>query len=542
MSDKQKVVILRSGNRLVVEPTTQRILNLLAPLLSYEEVVQLHGYDAMLAAKAKKPTTYTVPWECYTFDHKDRLATSLGFYDKIVDKLYDAGYDVRIRNLFTHPDPTVFEPRWDRIEGEFRYGQKAALKMMFEEETGRIDCAPAWGKGTVIGMYCQGLPRAKIAVVTKRVPVLQQRLFPELCDRLPSVGIYGGGKKIIGRRVMCFTLGSLHHADPDTDAVLVDECHEAAADDAAGKLAMFTHAKFFGFSASHELRIDGKDMRNEALFGPIRLTVTNQTAVKQKMILPTEVIWDNVVMDYDPCAGIKSPVEKKRRAYWANDTRNKVIRKAAREYDDDTQVLINVDTFEHGLYLSKLLPEFFFVYNGASIKPGKLEEYLDLGLIDEDFKLITREQRARWTTKFEQGKIKKAIATTIWNVGVNFTELSVLVRCDGGSSPINSVQIPGRPGRKNGEKTVATVRDFRDQFNVGTRRRAGERSKIYWGEGFKQIYPGGRVEEGSKVRVRPEKKTWHQRGTGRDPGAGPIDVKKRFNLADIPESEREEDA
>lgn len=528
MARNERVVILRSGNRFVVEPTTRPIMRLLAPLLSYEEVVQLQGYEYTRAKKAHKPTTYTQPWECFVFDHKGRLGTSMGFYDRVVDALYAAGYDVRQRTLYDHPDPSVFKPRWDRVEGEFRYKQKDALKVFLEYENGRIDCAPAWGKGTVIRMAAQMFPRAKIGVATKRVAVLQQRLYPELCDYLPSVGIVGGGMKIKNRRVMCYTFGSLHHADKDLDILFVDECHEAAADDAAGKLAEFDHCKMFGLSASHDMRIDNKDMRCEALFGPIRLTVTNQEAVREGMILPTEVIWGNVSMDYDPAVGVVNPVEKKRLCYWTNRTRNRAIKRDARMYDDDVQVLINVDTVEHGLHLQRMLPEFYFVYDGTTVTPDKIKAYKKQGLIDDDFELITRDQRARWTRKFEQGKIKKAIATTIWNVGVNFTGLAVLIRGDGGSSPINDTQIPGRPGRINGEKTVARVHDYLDQFNVGCNRRATGRSGSYHDNGFKQIFPTGRVLEGAKERGARKKKA----SKAAAPKSQRVDMKKKFTLRD----------
>ncbi len=525
----------------MVDPTTPAILKILAPLLTYEEVVQLHGREYTLASIAKQATTYTQPWECFTLDHKDRLGTTLGFFDTIVDALYDAGYDVRQRTLYAHPDPTVFEPRWDKVEGEFRFRQREGVEMVVEFENGRIDAAPAYGKGTVIRMICQLLPRAKIAVVTKRVAVMHQRLYPELASFLPSVGLVGGGKKIKGRRVMCYTTGSLHHADTDTDLVLVDECHEAAADDASSKFTRFDHAKMFGFSATHGMRLDNKDMRCEALFGPVRLIVTNQEAVREKLILPTQVIWDDVVMDHDPSAGIKDKVAKKRANYWTNRARNKVIKRAAREYDEDTQVLISVETVEHGLHLARMLPEFFFVYGGDTVTYEDVNYYRKQGLVADDWEVITPEQRERWTKKFEQGIIKKAIATTIWNVGVNFTGLSILVRADGGSSPINDTQIPGRPGRINGVKTIATVRDFRDQYNVSTQRRANGRQSSYHDLGFLQIFPNGKTLKGAEERKERERKSMATQRSTEKKTKGSIDIKRRVTRADVERFEQEED-
>lgn len=539
MANRGRVLILRSGNRIVVEPTTNRIVRLLAPRLTYEEVVQLQGYAHLMAVKANKSTTYTRTWECFTFDHKDRLGTSLGFFDRIVDTLYDDGYDVRQRTLSGHPDPKVFEPRWDRIDGEFRYKQRKALELIAEHENGCFDCAPAYGKGTVIRMACQMFPRAKIVVTTKRVDVLRQRLYPELCDFLPSVGIIGGGQRVTGRRVMCITFGSLHHADPDADIVFVDEVHEAAADDAASKLAKFEHAKMFGFSGSMNMRLDNKDMRCEALCGPIRLVVTNQQAVREGLILPTEVVWSNVSADADPASNIKNKVEFKRVCYWQNEARNRAIRKDARMYDDETQVLINVDTVEHGLFLQKLLPEFYFVYRPGSLTKADLEYYYKLGVIDDGFREITQAQRDEWTKQFEQGKIRKAIATTIWNVGVNFTDLAVLIRGDGGSSPINDTQIPGRPGRINGVKTVATIHDYLDQFNAKCAKRASGRSSSYFRHGFKQTYPNGKIVVGAAERGETQRGKPKARGSI-EQTKGRADMNKKFSLQDALRLEEEE--
>lgn len=556
--DRDRVVIIRSGNRIVVDPTTTRILDLLAPQLTYEELVQLHGAEFYEALKAKEPTTFSQTWECYTLDFKGRIATSLGFFDRIVGVLSKDGYDVRCRTLFDYPDPDVFRPRWEKLQGEeFRYKQREALEIMLEYENGQFECAPAWGKGTVIGMLAQLLPRAKIAVATQRVPVLHQRLYPELCQRLPSVGVVGGGKSKKGRRVMCYTFGSLHHADGDEDILLVDECHEAAADEVAGKLTKFGHARMFGLSASLNMRLDNKDLRCEALFGPVRLRVTNQQAVREKIILPTHVHWSNVSMDYDPLDGITDKVERKRMAYWTNVTRHRAIKKDARRYDDETQVLISVETILHGLWLQKMLPEFYFVYGGDTVTDKDIRDFEEYGLIEKGFEIITDAQRERWTAKFEDGRIKKAIATTIWNVGVNFKKLQVLVRGDGGASPINDVQIPGRPIRIDGEwKKYAIVHDYLDQFSIGPRNRASGRSNTYHEEGFTQYFPNGKVLYGADERPireastlasgtsrddRDDRRNWRrqreQRHGKRDK---PADMKRTLSLADIMRLEAEQ--
>ena len=106
-------------------------------------------------------------------------------------------------------------------------------------------------------------------------------------------------------------------------------------------------------------------------------------------------------------------------------------------------------------------------------------------------------KRRIWLTKqFERGELKKAICTTVWNVGVSFNALEVLIRADAGGSPINDVQIPGRVSRISEGKECGIVHDYLDQFNSGFKRRAKNRSKSYKENNWEQSFPReGLIEE-----------------------------------------------
>lgn len=494
MPVKKKITILRDGNRIVISPSTPTVKTLICPKLTYQELVILRGKERYKAIKAHQKTTYRQEWEVFSEDHKGRIATSFGFVTKIRRVLRKNGYQVVVKDL-TSPRKQKqrrirMTPDWERVADEkFRYKQKKCLKLFAKYESGRIDCFPGWGKGHVIKLAAKLFPKARIAVVTERVPIMQQRLFPDLATSLPDVGMVGGGKKIKGRRVMCYTTGSVHHATGNEDLVFVDECHEAAADNAVGKLAMFENANLWGLSGSHDMRLDNKDMRCEAMFGPIRLSVTYAEGVEHKMVVPIEIFWDNVVMDVNPCEGY-SDVEKKRMGIWSNEYRNQVIARACNLYDRDVQTLVTVDTIEHALYLKQLLPHFRLVYNGSRMDGDDLKYYRKLGLIHRKFKPLTDAKRKQRTANFTDGSLRKVIATTVWNVGVNFTKLQVLARGDGGGSPINDTQIPGRTSRTNEDgKNIGIVHDFRDQFDSGCERKAKGRERSYARIGWKQHYP-----------------------------------------------------
>lgn len=490
---KRTIRVLRSERRIVIDPTTPRVRGLLEPQLRYVEKIFHRGVELIKRLNAGLSRVEEVTWECYGNDIKGRLATSWGFYERIAKTLRTAGYTVELywatdeeAELSDKRDETVYRPNWDRIaklqaDGyKFKFKQKKALRIFTEFENGCIDCPTGWGKGDAIVNACILFDRARIGVVAKDVAVLRQRLYPALAMSLPSVGIVGGGMKRVGRRVMCYTADSLHHAPADLDMLFIDEGHKACADKFAASLARFGRARVWMFSASWNKRLDNKDLRAEAIAGPIRLVVPYQEAVDHNMVVPIAVIWDNVSMDVNPCSDVGMH-EKKRYAYWANEYRNKKIAAIAHRYSDDMQTLITVETLEHALNLKRLLPEFTLVYSARQIKPSDMKYFRDLDLIPPDWRTMTDDRKERLTQRFTKGKLKKVIVTTVWNVGVSFNHLRVLIRADGGASPINDTQIPGRTSRLNEEagKLFGIVHDLRDQFDNGCKARAKGREKSY---------------------------------------------------------------
>jgi len=480
-------LIIRNFNKIAIDTKNKLLLDKITKSLTYYEPVYLRGKDYYLAKKQGLPTVKRQRWECFVFDIKNRLVTSLGFLERIKNILNEFGEPFVYKELCTHPKPEVFIPQWHKIQKfPLRFRQREVLEILANCENGRISCPPGWGKTYVMILAAMLFPKAKIAIVTRRVEVMQQRIYPALCLNLPDVGIVGGGKRNKGHRVMCYTANSLHHADGDEDFVLFDEGHEAAADDISSKMAKFTHARMFGFSATWDKRLDNKDMRCEAMFGPIRIHIDYATAVKKSLVVPIRVLLRNVKMINDPCANIDSrEVDMERYGIWANEYRNKLIVEDARRYDENTQVLITVKTLEHGLYLKKLLPEYELVYNERGQRPEDWEYFYRVGLIDEHFVPLDRTKRENLRNDYEKGILKKVIVTPVWNVGVDMRYLQVVIRADAGASPINDMQIPGRASRilvgpdGNNEKSYAIVHDYLDNFNYIFRKKAQKRIRSY---------------------------------------------------------------
>lgn len=315
---------------------------------------------------------------------------------------------------------------------------------------------------------------------------LSTNTFPTVCpinaERLIAIELLPLAEPV-------YDLEVEEHHNFFANGLLVHNCHEMAADNAAAQLVRWQNSRNYGLSASHDMRWDGKDARMHGVFGPIIFRVDYQQAQAANMVVPIEVHWSDVVMDYDPASGYED-VEKKRHAIWKNDFRNAVIARDAHKYDDDTQVLITVDTLEHAMHLKKLLPEFTLVYMENGLSTSDRDKYAKLGCCEPDEPFMTFERRQQLTKDFETGKLKKAICTTVWNVGVSFNKLAVLIRAAAGGSSINDIQIPGRVSRVAEGKDCGVVHDYLDQFSMTYRRQAAMREKTYEMNGWRQMRPG----------------------------------------------------
>lgn len=482
------VTMYKTGNLMYLDPTTDRIFRLLKPVLSFREQKKLFGPEASQRRRQGRSSFEFIQHTLFELDHKQRIATSFGFWKLVRDTLRESGYQVKFLDR-TPADPKKFQPCWQNIAMyKLRESQPEFLKKVLTNRCGRFDCPPGFGKSFMIGLTAALLPKATIDVVTRRVSVLRDRIYPELVQMVGDVGIVGGGKNIRNRRVMCYTVGSMGHSPATADILFGDECHELAADVSAAELVRWQNSRNFGLSASHDLRYDGKDLRMHGIFGPIIFQVNYSEAQEARLVVPIEVHWTSVTMDFDPC-GSREDVEKKRYGIWKNDYRNQLIAQDARLYDKNVQVLITVETLEHAMNLKKLLPEYTLVYMENGLSAPERDSYAKRGYCSSSEPLMDLERRVNLTKAFEQGKLKKAICTTVWNVGVNFKRLAVLIRAAGGGSAINDIQIPGRVSRIADGKTHGVVRDYLDHFNYGMKLQSTSRAKSYERNGWKQVFP-----------------------------------------------------
>jgi len=385
------------------------------------------------------------------------------------------------------PVPTAYI---DNV-GSLREGQDKALLAIATKKQGIISTPTAFGKSYLIAQLTLMYPQLHILVTTKAKTVVAE-LYKrvEALDKNVSRcdGAHGFDE---GSDIVVSTTGSLHKIDPDwPDMLLFDEVHEAASDRVRDLLLTFQSCRMFGFSATPEGRGDGADMEVQGLFGDVIYTETYKKSADKGNITPLEV---RMVHVYGSDITVQGDIEKARRTYWRNAVRNREIARQASAYPASTQVLIYVDKVEHVFALKKLLPQYEAVYSSLSKK--KYADFIKEGLISEDipYPYISSVNTVDKAQEFSSGKIKKAICTSVWSTGVDFVNLAVMIRADGGAGSIPNVQIPGRLSRKAADKDKGVLIDFFDHFGRTSLQRSNSRLTTYKEQGWKiiEINSGG---------------------------------------------------
>lgn len=479
--------VFQDGNLIRIKNVDKRLHGILFTSLSYYRRSLVRGTNG------RHSTIDTQPVSCVCTQELNGVTqaiTNAGFLPRLVDILGEHGYQLELRKL-RKLYAEDHEPCWENIERfELRPGQREMLESVAASERGRIWWPTGGGKSFLVPLICLLFPKMNIVVTTKHMAPLLD-LHDNLSTYLPSVGIYCSQKKKSGRRVMCYSSGCLQYADPqNTHMVIADELHELATDAMFERFAQFRYSKMFGLSANVDDRWDGADFELEGLFGSVIAALTYEAGVSQGSIVPIRVLLRNVFLDDNPAEG-HVDIAQKRHGIWRNEARNELIAEDARAYDDEQQVLITVSTFDHACHLKKLLPDFTMVYAPTEDKEVKLDRYVKWGLLSKDEPEMTRHRLDMLKKRFEDGRLKKVIATTVWNRGVNFRNLQVLIRADGVASKIVDTQIPGRLSRTGteGDKEYGILIDYLDQFDERLARAAKKRVADYKEKSWEIVMP-----------------------------------------------------
>jgi superfamily II DNA or RNA helicase len=491
----QPVTIHRTGNVLTLTgadkaPLNDGLIKQLTHDLRYSHIEQVQGQARRDPVTGQRMYFQTKEYKLYRVEN-GHIVLLNGYLARMVNRLRKLGCPATLLDSSpVRKRPNCYVPQWDNLRGrvEFRARQEECLNTIARAPCGIIKAVTGFGKTTMIGAAALLFPEAKIDVVTKSVDVAE-RIVRSLRRLLPKVGMIGDGWKQ-RERVTVITAGSLQHADGDADFMFADEVHQLATINFSTTLAgRYRNSRNFGMSATPYARMDNAHAVLEPLFGPMVFELTYQQAVELGLVVPVRVSWLPMRLRSNPAERYKHRVARKRAGIWTNQERNGIIADAVRQYPESQQILILVETIEHAVYLGSLLPEFSLVY--ANMAPYDCSDYKKKGLLPQDYRPLMDVQKHDMRTQFEQGTLKRVIATDVWSTGVDFEQLSVLVRADDRDSDIVDVQGPGRVSRiytapDGTRKEVGEVIDCMDTFDPTFYRKSLGRRNSYKLLGWEQ--------------------------------------------------------
>lgn len=407
---------------------------------------------------------------------------------RVVDNqvLCAAGLLTRICNTFNQLKvPRVFqdlrepapEPKLERLAEipnlQLRHRQDEVLAAIIASDGGVVTCATGYGKTKIVELLRVIYPTSRIAVISPGLDLLKSTY-----DRLNiagDVGRIGGGYCELDKRVLLCSANSIHKLPlSKMHLVLYDEVHTCGTDDKIRALSrVYTDAKFIGFSASYPGRIDGADAMVEAIFGPILIDICYQEASEHNSVVPIVV----QMIDIPPFDSYQSAEGDyfKRNAYWRNTFRNQRLAQVLNAFPEHIQRLAMVETVDHAYELRRFLPDYPLVYGSRNDSSSLIKRQL----MDAGEAELSSKDREALRRQFETGTLKKAIATHCWKAGVDFVNLQVMLRADGGNTPVSNTQLPGRLSRLADGKECGLLLDAMDRFDPKAHARSLDRVRFY---------------------------------------------------------------
>lgn len=439
--------------------------------------------------KLEKFTTNRLWWEqTDSITGETAFCTLAGYEARILSGLKKRGIEVTTQSRV---DSGLGRPDFSKIAGvALRDKQKEMLIKSATTNVGLFDLATGSGKTFFIKVLAAVYPEAHIVITVPSIDVARD-IYSGLCtgDLIDpkEIGFVGDGERN-PRRITVAVTQSIHHCNANANLLLIDEAHMCLTASYITAINNFTRARLLAFTATPEGKSDGSDGYLEAIAGPVLVESDYQTSVEAGSIVQLKVM--KVYSPKGPdVSGIEQDHAREQLGIIRNIDRNELIAKTVKNMQallgDSAQILVMVDKTEHAYRLQQLLRDFVVVC--SDITTERLEKLAKLGAYDPGWqRACLPKDRAKYKAAFEANTLKLAIATGVWERGVDFKDLACLVRADAMASPIKSGQIPGRLSRlgADGKKQFGILVDFFDTFSRDLKAKAVRRFKVYKDNGW----------------------------------------------------------
>jgi superfamily II DNA or RNA helicase len=351
--------------------------------------------------------------------------------------------DTRVKPEINYTEPLLGST-------ELRDYQAEAVAAVLDNERGVISLPSAAGKTNIAAAIISTLGQPRTLVLVHRKDLMYQ-LYESFSKYFSDVGMVGDGKRKEGRITIATWQSVPAGSDVlDVDLLILDEAHNAASEKYY-EVALSSNAYFrYGLSASADLREDKRDMFLTGLTGEI-IYKRKPSELSEWLSIPVVHVYS---VDQPEIPHDATYPEAYKLGVTRNEYRNLLVCELGRKYSSEGEsTLILVREVEHGRTLSKMM-NCPFVY-GESSTDDRLSE----------------------TRALRSGSRQLLIASVVFNEGIDWPDLKVLIVAGGGQSTIQTLQRVGRVMRK--KQFAGLVIDFDDKTHKYLQKHTRIREKDY---------------------------------------------------------------
>lgn len=425
--------------------------------------------------KAKGFSTWDTPKMIYCLNSKGGdYIIPRGFLKNIERYLFQNSITFQIKDESIKTPNRAFRCRF-KI---YNY-QEEALHEVLKNNVGILEAPPGYGKTVVaLATLVYRKQRALIIVHTKELLAQWiQKIGDVLGIEEGDVGIIGGGKEKIGKKITVATYQSLVRKNLKTIVdkigyIIVDECHRVPANTFQKVVKEFKARYLLGLTAT-PFRKDKLQKLMFLYMGEIIHRIDPDGISSE--LKGVDSILEIRHTDFYPIFEKVKKYKKIIEALIEDENRNNLIsRDIIGEYSLDKSILVLTGRKRHCLEISQGLGQ----KTKHSVLTGNLSQ----------------KARREILRDFKDKRIRVLIATgQLIGEGVDLPFLDTLFLVFPTSSKTRLIQYIGRVQRKNKGKSISKVYDYFDQYVSVLNIMFQKRKKIYEKLGIKQIKPDNKV-------------------------------------------------
>ncbi len=425
--------------------------------------------------KAKGFSTWDTPRMIYCINSKrGNYIIPRGFLKSIERYLFQNTMPFQIEDKSIKTPNKAFRCRF-KI---YNY-QKEALHEVLKNNVGILEAPPGYGK-TIIALATLPYRKQKTLIIVHTKELLTQwtqKIGDVLGIEKSDVGVIGGGKEKIGKKITVATYQSLIRKNLKILAdkigyVIVDECHRVPANTFQKVVKEFKARYLLGLTAT-PFR---KDKLQKLMFfymGEIihRIDPDKISSELKGVNSILEVRYTDFYPTFEKVKKYKKIIE----TLTKDENRNNfIVKDIIGEYSLDKSILVLTGRKRHCLEISR-----------------KLNKKIRCSTLTGN---LSSKARGEILKDFKDKKIRVLIATgQLIGEGIDLPFLDTLFLVFPTSSKTRLIQYIGRVQRKNKGKLISKIYDYYDQYVSVLNIMFQKRKKVYEKLGIKQIKPDNKV-------------------------------------------------